>query len=149
MRKFDGTGEVSRKRSKSRSSCSSAAETTRFVFASRSGFVSGSDRRKSTQYLITMEYHKVVDLLGIALPLLCALVLLHWARSILQSWRTSRENRKAEKNRQAGGQPRRPMVVPTVPPIERRRSPRTPAGAYWVDPDEPTVINLADRRRRS
>lgn len=145
MHASDEISEGSRKRLKRAIRRSRKAAAIRFVSASRSGSASDGDpNRKSTQYLITMEYHKLIDLLGIAVPILCALILWSVLRSLVRSWLTIR---RQEKNRRAGRVPR-VMVVPATPPVDRRKASRTLRSGAWVDPNHPDVINLPQRGAR-
>ncbi len=84
-----------------------------------------------------------IEYLAAAIMVLIAFGLLRFALYELRLYR--RQKRDKVIRAWAAGRQSRP--IPTVL-FDRRGRGRVCAGGAWVDPDEPTVINLHDRRGR-
>ncbi len=96
-----------------------------------------------------MAQAEIVDLGLILAALALAWLLLRLALSELRLWNRHRHDKRARALYQTL---RRQATFPSpeTPRLERRKSSRLCGGGRaWVDPEDPTVINLADRRRRT
>lgn len=87
----------------------------------------------------------MIEFLAVVLAVSIAFGMLRCALYELHLYRRQKRDKLIREQVEAARQ-RRP--IPTAPLIERRGRGRLCAGGAWVDPDEPTVINLHDRRGR-
>jgi hypothetical protein len=87
----------------------------------------------------------MIEFLAVALAVSIVLGMLRCALYELNLYRRQKRDKLIREQVEAA---RRRRPIPTVPLIDRRGRGRLCAGGAWVDPDEPTVINLHDRRGR-
>ena len=87
----------------------------------------------------------MIEFLAVVLAVWIALGLLRYALYELRLYRRQKRDKWVRAQCEAA-RLRRP--IPTAPMIDRRGRGRLCTGGAWVDPNEPTVINLHDRRGR-
>ncbi len=87
----------------------------------------------------------MIEFLAAVLALSIVLGLLRCALYELNLYRRQKRDHLIREQVEAA---RRRRPIPTAPLIDRRRGGRLCAGGAWVDPLDPTVINLHDRRGR-
>jgi hypothetical protein len=85
----------------------------------------------------------MIDILVAAVVVLIGFGALRLALYELNLYRREKRDKLIREQVEAA---RRRRPIPTAPLIDRRRGGRMYAGGAWVDPHEPTVINLHDRR---